>query len=131
MTDQANAEARVDRLLDAIELAKEGRRDEALPLLRELIREDDNFEEAWLWMSVVVDSLEKSTICLDNALRVNPNNVRAAGALFRLRESEIRMENRRARLRFYRDISFASMWLLFVLLLYAVLLTYADAVPSP
>lgn len=118
-----NAE-RIDRLLDAIELVQADRRDEARALLRSLVHDYNDFEHAWLWLSVVVDSLDQSTICLDNVLRVNPNNAAAAGALYRLRESEIRMEQRRARLRMWRDTALVVFWLLFAGLLFAVLFTY-------
>lgn len=121
MTEQ---EARIDRLMDAIELVKADQRDEARRLLRELIQEDNNFEDAWLWMAVAVDSLDQSSLCLDNVLRVNPDNSEAAGALYRIRKPEILEERRRARIRLYRDLSFASMWLLVLMLLYAMLLTY-------
>ena len=125
MTKTETSETRIDRLLDAIDLIKDNRRDDALYLLRELIREDNDFEDAWLWMAVAVDSLDHSSLCLDNVLRVNPNNAVAAGALYRLRESEFRMEKRREKLRFYRDMCLGLMWLLFVGLLFAVLLTGA------
>jgi hypothetical protein len=115
---------RIDRLLDAIELVRLDRREEARGILRELIREDSNFEEAWLWMSVAVDSLDQSSVCLDNVLRVNPRNMRAAGALYRLRETEIQMEKRRSRYRFYRDTALSLLWLLSLVLLLAVMLTY-------
>jgi hypothetical protein len=49
MTDE-NANHKIDRLLDAIELLKIERRAEARQLLRELIQEDGNFEDAWLWI---------------------------------------------------------------------------------
>lgn len=117
---------RVDRLLDAIDLIKEDRRDEARELLRSLINEDGNFEEAWLWMAVVVESLDQSSVCLDNVLRVNPKNTQAAGALYRLRESEMQMEKRRSRYRLYRDIAFALMWIVVIIVLYAVFATYLD-----
>ena len=116
--------SRIDRLLDAIELVETDQREEALILLRELIQEDNNFEDAWLWMAVAVDSLDQSTICLDNVLRVNPNNSQAAGALYRLRETEIQMEKRRNRLGLYRDLSLGIMWLLVIALLYGVIITY-------
>jgi hypothetical protein len=125
MTRPEGSETRIDRLLDAIDLIKENRREDALHLLRELIREDNDFEDAWLWMAVAVDSLDHSSLCLDNVLRVNPNNAVAAGALYRLRESEFQMEKRRAKLRFYRDLCLSLMWLLFIGLLFAVLLTGA------
>ena len=119
MTESTDASARIDRLLDAIELVKTNRRREARELLRDLIEEDSDFEDAWLWMSVAVDSLDQSSICLDNVLRVNPKNSEAAGALYRIRIPEIEMEKRRTRLRFYRDIAFMSMWVLILLSLFA------------
>ncbi len=119
MTESTDAAARIDRLLDAIELVKANRRREARELLRDLIEEDSDFEDAWLWMSVAVDSLDQSSICLDNVLRVNPKNSEAAGALYRIRIPEIEMEKRRTRLRFYRDIAFMSMWVLILLSLFA------------
>ncbi|MFN8448679.1 MAG: hypothetical protein U0521_08850 [Anaerolineae bacterium] len=123
MTDHAD---RIDRLLDAIELVKLNRRGEARHLLRDLIREDNNFEDAWLWMSVAVDSLDQSSICLDNVLRVNPKNADAAGALYRIRIPEMAMEQRRARLRFYRDLSLTSMWIVITALLTAAFFTLSS-----
>jgi len=124
MTEQEATTSRIDRLLDAIDLVKDDRREEARSVLRELIHEDSNFEDAWLWMSVAVDSLDQSSVCLDNVLRVNPRNNEAAGALQRIRAAELMLEKRRARLRLWRDLAFASMWLLVVLLLYAMLFSF-------
>lgn len=123
---QQEAATRIDRLMDAIDLIKADRREEARHMLRELIQEDNNFEEAWLWMSVAVDSLDQSSLCLDNALRVNPKNGDAASALYRIRKPEIFEERRRARIRFWRDMAFGMMWLLVIFLLYAMLLSYAS-----
>lgn len=116
------ATRRIDRLLDAIELVKIDRREEACDILRELIRENNDFEDAWLWMAVAVDAVDKSEICLDNVLRINPRNAQAAGALFRLRETEMLMRQKGTRLRMSRDLSLGLMWLLVITLLYAVLL---------
>src|SRR5215813_13538429 len=121
--DEAAA-ARIDRLLDAIELVKGDRRDEARALLRELIREDNDFEDAWMWMSVAVDSLDQSSICLDNVLRINANNPTAVAALYRIRGAEIQKEKRRSRLRLYRELSFIAFWTLVLTLVYAILLGY-------
>jgi hypothetical protein len=120
------AAARIDRLLDAIDLVKADRRGEARHLLRDLIREDANFEDAWLWMAVAVDSLDQSSICLDNVLRVNPNNVEAAGALYRIRIPEIEMEKRRGRLRFFRDTAQSVMWIVILFLLAAAFATFTS-----
>lgn len=121
MTD--DPQARIDRLLDAIELVKANQREEARQVLRGIIRDDNDCEEAWLWMAVVVDTLDQSAVCLDNVLRVNPDNVQAAGALYRLREKEILMEFRRERLRERRNVALGGMWLLVVFLLNAMWLT--------
>ena len=129
MTDYAGTgdhADRIDRLLDAVELVKLNRRSEARHLLRDLIREDNDFEDAWLWMSVAVDSLDQSSICLDNVLRVNPKNVEAAGALYRIRIPEMEMEQRRSRLRFYRDLSLTSMWIVITALLTAAFFTISS-----
>jgi hypothetical protein len=122
---EAAAAHRIDRLMDAIDLIKEDRREEARRLLRQLIQEDNDFEDAWMWMSVAVDSLDQSSLCLDNVLRVNPDNSGAAGALYRIRKPEILEERRRGRIRLYRDLAFGAMWLLVLVLLYAMLLTYS------
>ncbi len=120
----SEAASRIDRLMDAIDLVKNDQRREAINILRELIREDNDFEDAWLWMSVAVESLDQSSICLDNVLRVNPKNYNAAGALHRIRTPEMEMEKRRGRIRIYRDLAFGGMWLLVVVLLYTLLITF-------
>ncbi len=113
----------IDRLLDAIELVKADRREEARVMLRELIQQDADFEDAWLWMSVAVDSLDQSSVCLDNVLRVNPRNMPAAGALYRLREPEMRMEKRRARLQMIQRVLLVVFWVMILGMLFAVLFT--------
>ncbi len=112
MSDPASDAHRIDRLLDAIDLVKDDRRDEARGVLRDLIREYSDFEDAWLWMSVAVDSLDQSSICLDNVLRVNPTNSEAAGALYRIRIPEMQMQKRSARLRAGRDLALMLMWVI-------------------
>ena len=127
MTAQSAADprhARIDRLLDAVDLLREDRRPEAIRILRELIREDGDFEDAWLWMSVAVDSVDQSAVCLDNVLRVNPANAAAAGALSRMRGPELQLEQQRKRLRLWRDLAYGAMWLLVVTLLYTLLFTF-------
>lgn len=121
MTDNV-ATDRVDRLLDAIEFIKANEPDQARSLLKTIISENNNSEDAWLWMSVAVDNLDQSIVCLDNVLRINPNNWQAAGALHRLRESELLMQKRRSQLRFYRDLSYVGMGILAFLWLLSYLL---------
>jgi hypothetical protein len=120
--------SRVDRLLDAIDHVKANRREEARQLLRDLISEDGDSEEAWLWMSVAVESLDQSVVCLENVLRVNPKNAAAAGALYRLRFSEIEMEKQRSKLRFWRDLAVSSFWLLVLGLIFLFLCSFYSGV---
>lgn len=120
MSHGEDAAERLEQLLDAIDLIKADRRDEALPILRGLIRHDSNHEAAWLWMSVAVESVDQSILCLDNVLRINPHNTIAAGALYRLRRDEMASEKRRAQLRNYRDLAVALSWLLIMASLCAI-----------
>ena len=131
MAEQEDAGHKIDRLLDAIELVKADKRSEAMPLLRQLIQEDSNFEDAWLWMSVVVENIDQSIICLDNVLRINPDNLNAATALYRLRQAEAEAERERVRLRQLRDWAFTVFWLLITLIIIAVLLSYSALAIEP
>lgn len=118
--ERASRQSRVERLLDAIDLVKEDRRDEARAILRELIRQDGDFAEAWLWMSVAVDSLDQAAISLENVLRVNPHHFEAAGALYHLRRRDVTMERRRTRLRLWRDAVTMLFWVLVMGILFVV-----------
>jgi len=114
----------INRLLDAIELLQsdgDDQRAAARALLRELIRADNEFEAAWLWMSVAVDNLDQAAVCLDNVLRINPRNASAAAALYRIRLRDRAALKRQQRLRTTRDSAFALLWLLIVGTLCAVL----------
>ncbi|MGJ3238437.1 MAG: hypothetical protein ACFE0Q_07005 [Anaerolineae bacterium] len=117
---------KIDRLLDAVELVKADRRQEALPILRALIREDSDFEEAWLWMSLAVDEMDQSVICLDNVLRINPDNVRAATALYHLQQAESAAERKRSHLRRYRDLALIGLWLLTAMILFSVFVSLSN-----
>lgn len=127
---QADPANKIDRLLDAIELVKADRREDAQSILRELIHEDSDFEDAWLWMSLVVENLDQSILCLDNVLRINPNNVNAATALYRLRKAELAVEAKRARLRTYRDWSIVAFWTLILAILFSMLISFAVLLES-
>ncbi|KAB2906172.1 MAG: hypothetical protein F9K27_00790 [Anaerolineae bacterium] len=53
----------------------------AKELLLKVVDIDQRNEEAWLYMSGVVDSGEEQKICLENVLSINPNNERARKGL--------------------------------------------------
>ncbi len=64
-------------LQQAIAAARAGDKVTARRLLIEVTELDERSEEAWLWLSGVVDDLEEMRICLENVLEINPNNERA------------------------------------------------------
>jgi tetratricopeptide (TPR) repeat protein len=72
-------------LRDGIAAAKAGRRDEARELLMRVVKVHERSEQAWLWLSGVVDTDEDRLICLENVLALNPDNVQAKAGLKWLR----------------------------------------------
>jgi hypothetical protein len=70
---------------EGISAFKAGRRQEALKMLSRATELDERNEEAWLWLSAVVDTLENQQICLENVLAINPNNTRALQGLEAIR----------------------------------------------
>lgn len=66
---------------DAIEYIRLGNRDEGREILEELLEEDENSDEGWLWMSAVVEDDEERQICLENVIQLNPDNGVAQNAL--------------------------------------------------
>lgn len=79
----------IDRLLvDGIAAAKKGENDRAHELLLAVIEVDEENEQAWLWLSGVVDSDKDRQICLENVLLINPDNAAAKRGLERLGYTE-------------------------------------------
>src|SRR5690348_16723518 len=69
-----------------IEAYKQGNIAEAYQLFVQALRENANDELAWLWISGTIASDKDKIICLENALRINPNNQVTRQALARLQE---------------------------------------------
>lgn len=65
----------------AIAYAKANRKAEARQLLEQIVNIDQMNEQAWLWLSACVDTVEEQTICLENVLDINPNNQKARKGL--------------------------------------------------
>lgn len=77
----------VNRLLqEGIAAAKAGDKLRARNLLVQATEIDQHNEQAWLWLSGVVDDLEEMRICLENVLAINPGNERARQGLAWLQE---------------------------------------------
>src|SRR5690606_39044427 len=69
MVTRAKAEYRADR------------KAEARTLLLEAVQQDPNHEDAWLWLSGLVETLEDQQLCLENVLALNPRHARARKGL--------------------------------------------------
>ena len=62
---------------EGINLVKAGHKDEAKALLLRAVELDQFNEEAWLWLSGLVDGIDDQITCLENVLAINPKNERA------------------------------------------------------
>jgi tricorn protease-like protein len=72
-------------LQTAIQAIKSGDRATGQRLLAEALRADPGNEQAWLWMSGVVDSDEQRQQCLKRVLAINPANALARQGLAALK----------------------------------------------
>jgi tetratricopeptide (TPR) repeat protein len=73
--------AQEEELERAILLIKQENRNEAIPLLKNILKTDRNNERAWLWLSFCVDKPEDKIYCFQEALKINPNNEQTKKAL--------------------------------------------------
>jgi len=71
-------------LQEAIDAIHQGQRLRARDLLTRLLRSDQSNPEYWLWMSSVVETLKEQVFCLQNALRLDPDNQTARKGLILL-----------------------------------------------
>ena len=75
-------ESHVSRLLSqGIAAARAKQRRRAREYLMKVVELDEGNEQAWLWLSGVVDALEDQKICLENVLAINPQNAHARAGL--------------------------------------------------
>lgn len=77
-----------DRIEQAVRHIELGDKMAAMKLLAQVIKEEPENEEAWIWMAEVVDDPVKKEQCLEKVLQINPENQDAQDALFRLRNRE-------------------------------------------
>jgi hypothetical protein len=70
--------ANVDGMVrEGISAYRSGRKEEARALLLRAVEIDQYNEQAWLWLSAVVETPEEQRTCLENVLTINPANDRA------------------------------------------------------
>ena len=74
----ANVDAMVNEGVNAF---KAGRKEEARALLLKATELDQFNEQAWLWLSGLMDGPDDQRTCLENVLAINPNNERAKQGL--------------------------------------------------
>src|SRR5262249_46238859 len=76
-------------LQQGISAAKAGDKPGGFQLLKRVTEDSTMAEQAWLWLSAVVDIDAERLFCLDNALRINPNNGTAQSKATELRQKGI------------------------------------------
>lgn len=70
----------------AIAAYKSKQKSVARELLMQAVDLDEQNEQGWLYLSLVVDSLEEQKICLENVLAINPENAQAKKAMTIVRQ---------------------------------------------
>ena len=75
------------KLDQAFSLARNGRKQEAIPILKEVLKAEPDNEKAWLCLCFCLDRNEQKKYCLRQALRINPANSKARQALDQLSSS--------------------------------------------
>lgn len=73
-------------LKQAIQAVREKRREEARRLLLEIVEREPYNEQAWLWLSGVVDDPRDMQVALANVLTINPGHEAARKGLDLLRQ---------------------------------------------
>jgi hypothetical protein len=68
-----------------IAAAREGRRAEARALLMQALQTNSRSEQAWLWMSAVVETNAERQACLEQVLAINPHNQTAQVGLDKIK----------------------------------------------
>jgi hypothetical protein len=78
-----------DFLQQGIAAAKAGDKARAFQLLARAAQDNSTAEQAWLWLSSVVNTDGERLFCLGNVLRINPNNPHAKPAAVMLRQKGV------------------------------------------
>jgi len=77
-----------DKLNQAITTIKAGDKQTGRQLLIEILKAEPHNENAWLWMTQVVNKKEEKVKCLERVLKINPDNEMAQKGMARLRPVE-------------------------------------------
>lgn len=77
-----------------IKAAKQGNRQGARVLFRQVLDDDNRNDRAWVWMASVAENKAKQRQYLETALRINPNNSAARKAIQKMAASRSSSEQR-------------------------------------
>jgi hypothetical protein len=75
-------------MIQAIELAKSGKKNEAAQLLSQILKQQPENEAAWLWLASCLKTNQQKIYCLNQALVINPENLTTQKAIQKIKESE-------------------------------------------
>ena len=64
-------------LKEAIKLIKSGHKQEGKEILLQILNENENNDVAWVWLTATVETDEMRLECLEEALKINPDNATA------------------------------------------------------
>lgn len=78
-----------DNLQQAITAIKSGDKKNGRQLLMEVLKADSRNEDAWLWMTQVLDSDDERIKCLQTVLKINPDNEKARRGLAKLQQKQM------------------------------------------
>ena len=81
-----SASSSTDLLKQGIAALRAGRKAEARQKLMQVVELDEENEQAWLWLSGVVESNADRRVCLENVLTINPTNAAAQKGLHLLEQ---------------------------------------------
>jgi len=74
--------ANIDAMVrEGVRAFRAGNKGEARVLLEKAVEADSYNEDAWLWLSAVVETQEEQRTCLENVIVINPNNDKARQGL--------------------------------------------------
>lgn len=77
-----------NKLQQAIKAINLGDKSTGQKLLAEVLKSEPQSEDAWLWMAKVVTSVEQRKKCLEQVMKLNPDNKEAQQEMRRLQQIE-------------------------------------------
>ncbi|NHZ72587.1 MAG: hypothetical protein GWP17_05850 [Aquificales bacterium] len=77
------------RLKEATAVIRQGDKEAGKEMLLEILHDEPENDTAWVWMSAVMDTDELRLECLEEALKLNPDNQMAQRGIAKLRKTGI------------------------------------------